>query len=214
MRGIWKQRNEFDQLERELRSERPSPRPEYLANLATQLRAERGASSHRPAMRYRVVVAVAMTSLLGVVGAASGGLKYANAASSHTVNAVTHVFSATNMRATAGTPGNNSAAATAPAVASNSAPASDAAAATAEANAIVAQSSNNQGSDRGSNGDSRSRDNGRGRDDNAFRHQYIEFVFICLRVPPRHPFIFITLRLPKLAADALVARGLATAGAC
>jgi hypothetical protein len=50
--------------------------------------------------------------------------------------------------------------------------------------------------------------------DNAALQQYVEFEFICLRVPRRNPFIFITLRLPKIAADRLVARGLATVGPC
>jgi hypothetical protein len=213
MRGIWRQRNEFDQLERELRSERPSPRPEYLANLATQLRAERSASSHRPAMRYRVVVAVAMTSLLGVVGAASGGLKYANAASTHTVKAVSHVFVSNSHqfdnRGGPGQVGNGPGNSNNGPGNSNNGP-GNSNNGPGNGNNGQGNGNNGHGNGNGNNGDN----HGRGDDDNAARHQYVAFVFVCLRVPPRHPFIFITLRLPKLAADALVARGLATAGAC
>jgi hypothetical protein len=204
---FWKQRNEFKQLEGELRHARPRPSSEYLESLATQLNADRPARSRRPAMRYRVVVAVALTSTLGVVGAASGGLNYAHAASSHSLTAVAHVFTAPHQSPAAPT----AAPAAAPVAPDASASASDSvAAAIATANSVQ---SANRGSDQGSSRDDHN--NGRrGRDDNAFRHQYIEFVFVCLRVPPRHPFVFITLRVPSIAADRLIALGLATPGAC
>lgn len=205
MGRFWKQRNEFKQLEGELRHGRPRPSSEYLETLATQLNADRPARSRRPAMRYRVVVAVALTSTLGVVGAASGGLNYAHAASSHSLTAVAHVFSAPHQ-----SPASTPAPTVVPVAPDASASASDSvAAAIATANSIQAD---NQGSDQSS---SRGNNNGRrGRDDSAFRHQYIEFVFVCLRVPPRHPFVFITLRLPSIAANRLIALGLATPGAC
>jgi hypothetical protein len=174
MRRFWKQRNEFEQVERELRRARPRPRPEYLDTLAAQVRADRPTSSRRPALRYRVGIAVALTSLLAAAAGAFGGLGYASTASSHTVHAVAQVFSTDRSQ------GHDS----------------------------VSQAASH--SDRS---DSRSEDRSSERE-NAAGRQYIVFEFVCLHVPPKNPFIFITLRLPKPAADALVARGLATPGPC
>ena len=44
--------------------------------------------------------------------------------------------------------------------------------------------------------------------------QYVEFVYVCLAVPPGNPVVHITLHVPKVAADNLVAHHLATYGAC
>jgi len=44
--------------------------------------------------------------------------------------------------------------------------------------------------------------------------QYVEFVYVCLAVPPGNPVVHITLHVPKVAADNLVANHLATYGAC
>jgi len=49
---------------------------------------------------------------------------------------------------------------------------------------------------------------------NPAHHQYFEFVLVCLAVPPQHPFVHITLNLPQIAANKLIAQGLATLGAC
>ena len=51
-------------------------------------------------------------------------------------------------------------------------------------------------------------------DDDPSHHQYITFVFVCLHVPPRHPFVNITLRLPQVAANNLIGHGLASPGPC
>jgi hypothetical protein len=182
MRRFWKQRNELDQLERELRHARPRPRPDFLETLATQMRGERPTGSHRPALRFRLAAAAVLTGTLGVAGAASGGLAYANAASSHTLKAVAHVFTSSNTSGSRGQAANRDAAA--PSVDTS---------VSAAAESVVQRSS---------------------KQANAAQHQYVEFVFVCLRVPPKHPSTFITLRVPRVAADALIARGLATPGPC
>jgi hypothetical protein len=181
MRRFWKQRNDFDQLEQELRRSRPQPRSDYVDALATQLRSERAAPPRRPALRYRVGIAVALTSLLAAAAGAFGGLGYASNASSHTVRAVAHVFNVDRSQ-------NRDA---------------------ARQNAIDARSGRSNQNEQGN-------DNAQGNQNqgNAAGRQYIVFEFVCLRVPPHNPFIFITLHLPKPAADALVARGVATMGPC
>jgi hypothetical protein len=52
--------------------------------------------------------------------------------------------------------------------------------------------------------------------DSPASFQYIEFVYVCLAVPPppHHAVVHITLHIPKVAADNLVAHHLATYGAC
>ncbi len=199
MQRFWKQRSEFDQLEGELRRRRPRPRPEYVETVAAQLQQDKITAPHRPALRYRVAVAAAVTGLLGVAAAASGGLNYANTASTHTVKTVAHVFSSASTSESR-------------AQASHDATASASNSRTSGSEARNDHQSGGQGSDRGDS--SRGDDSRSHEHENASHHQYVEFVFVCLRVPPRHPFIFVTLRLPKVAADNLVARGLATPGPC
>lgn len=196
MRRFWKQRSEFHQLEGELRRERPRPRSDYLDTLAAQLQRERATDSHRPALRYRVAAAVVITGALGVVAAASGGLQYANTASTHTVKAVAHVFSS---------------ASTSESLARAS---HDTGASAPNSRGSVNQATNTHRSAAGSSTHVTSSRTVPLRSDNAARSQYVEFVFVCLRVPPRDPTVFITLRLPKIAADNLIARGIATLGPC
>jgi hypothetical protein len=148
-----------------------------------------------------------MTGALGVAAAASGGLQYANAASTHSVKAVAHVFSSATSGEAHGQ-GNRHATDNRGQAKRDVTDNTEAASASAaeSAPAVAASSSAKAGSPQ-ANGN-------RFRSDAAARRQYVEFVFICLRVPPKHPFVFITLRLPRHAAEKFIARGVATPGPC
>lgn len=66
-----------------------------------------------------------------------------------------------------------------------------------------------------SNGDERIGDLFNKGDDHGAAHWvYFQFVLVCLAVPPQNPFIHITLNVPQIAADSLIAQRLATLGAC
>jgi len=84
MTRFWKH---GDQLERELRAQRPTPRTDFLHSLESRIVGEgRG----RPARRLRVGVAVALSvGMLSALGA-FGGLGYAATGVTHAVQAAAH----------------------------------------------------------------------------------------------------------------------------
>ena len=185
MKWFRKHRSGFEPLERRLRSSRPEPGPEFLRSIAAKIEREAPEPAKAPAFRYRAVVAAAMTGVLLVVAAVMGGLSYASTASTHTAAAISHAFTSGDPHP--GHPGGKD-----------------------------DRDGNNDNGTHGTNDQGWNDQHGYpgyGKDNPAHR-QYIEFEFVCLRVPPRHPIIHITLRLPKVAADHLVANGLATKGPC
>jgi hypothetical protein len=84
MKRFWKN---GDQLERELRAQRPTPRTDFLHSLESRIVGEgRG----RPARRLRIGVAVALSvGMLSALGA-FGGLGYAATGVTHAVQAAAH----------------------------------------------------------------------------------------------------------------------------
>jgi hypothetical protein len=197
MRRFWKQNTEFSELERQLRRERPRPRSAYLDTLATELRREQVQRSPRHSLRYRVATAGALTVLLGIAAAASGGLSYAATASSHTVNAVAHIFDSQSVAQ----------------VHNGAAPSKGDVQASAGDDGNGQQASNqDQSSDQSVQSDDSAAGNGHGS--NAAHHQYNPLVFVCLRIPRKHPRFFVTILVPKNVADRWIARGRATPGPC
>lgn len=206
MRLFGKRNDELGGLEHELRRRRPQPRSEFLEQHVSRIQAS---EPRRFALRSRVSVAVATTALLCVAAGATGGLSYASAATSHTMHAFVHVF---------GSP--NSERRSAPVQFTQNATASQSATATganfkgqthsavahalheSDAGAFMGQTQSAVSHALNQNGNS------------AAQQQYTVFVFVCLAVPPQHPFVFITLRIPGVAADRLIERGLATPGPC
>src|SRR5579864_1601839 len=80
MRNFWRRRGSFD-LERELRANRPEPRPEFLRSLVLRVRGEGQAAprASRPrALRLTLVGAVTVAMLVAL--ASVGGLGYAASA--------------------------------------------------------------------------------------------------------------------------------------
>src|SRR5579884_239942 len=171
----FRKRTGFEELEHELRANRPEPPEELVRSISARLAGQ--APRRAPLLRSRVLVAAALSAALVVVAGLLGGLSYAATATTHTASAVSHIFAPTKVHISS----------TAFKVGSG-----------------VKNNNNRRGGD-DPDGDG---------DDNPSHHQYIHFVFVCLHVPPRHPFINITLRLPQVAADNLISHGLATAGPC
>jgi hypothetical protein len=202
MHRFWKQRTEFSELEQELRRERPRPRSAFVDALATELRGERVSTSPRRSLRYRLAAVGALTVLLGVAAAATGGLGYAATASSHAVSSVTHIFDSESTART-----HNGAAPAKAGVQGSAGAASSASRAGGDGNG----QQGDQGGDQSVQVADQSNGNG---GDNAARHQYHEFVFVCLRIPRKHPRFFVTIRVPKDVADRWIARGRATPGPC
>jgi hypothetical protein len=85
MKRFWKR---GDGLERELRSQRPEPRMEFLRALESRMSGDR---YRRPARSLRVGLVGALTVAMLVSLAAFGGLGYAATGVSHAVTAATHV---------------------------------------------------------------------------------------------------------------------------
>ena len=77
-----------DRLERELRSQRPEPRHEFLRALETRID---GGRYRAPARSLRLGLAGALTVAMLVALAAFGGLGYAATGVTHAVTAATHV---------------------------------------------------------------------------------------------------------------------------
>lgn len=164
-----------------------SSRPQPSAQLvqSISMRLERQASRRTPAFARRVALAAAMTAALLVVAGVLGGLSYAATATSHTFSAISHVFAPSGNDATQ-----------------------------FSGNSFSANGGTGTTEHLFVNGDKHG-DNSNGDDnDNGAHHQYLKFVFVCLHVPPNHPFVNITLYLPQVAANHLISKGLATAGAC
>jgi hypothetical protein len=84
---LWKERKGFD-LERELRSARPEPRPHFVESLVTEMRG-RAHSWGSP----RLALAGGLTVVLFTALAAVGGIGYAAAAPAKAVQAVVTVVS-------------------------------------------------------------------------------------------------------------------------
>ena len=83
--GFWKRE---DDLERELRAQRPEPRRELVDEIASRIVGERRRGAGR---KTRLGLAVALTAgMLGVLGA-FGGLSYAANGVTHAVTAAVHV---------------------------------------------------------------------------------------------------------------------------
>ncbi|MGH3000504.1 MAG: hypothetical protein ACRDNM_14495, partial [Gaiellaceae bacterium] len=84
--GLWRRQ---DDLERELRAQRPEPRRELVDGIASRIVGERRRGTGRKA---RLGVAVALTAgMLGALGA-FGGLGYAANGVTHAVDAAVHVI--------------------------------------------------------------------------------------------------------------------------
>jgi hypothetical protein len=96
MRAFW---NRGDDLERELRAQRPQPRPELLNALETRIH---GSRYRRPARALRVGVAGALTAGMLVALAGFGGLSYAATGVSHAVTSAVHVVAPTKKAAPVG----------------------------------------------------------------------------------------------------------------
>jgi hypothetical protein len=204
MRRFWKQNKEFSELERQLRRERPRPRSAYLDTLASELRREQVQRSPRHSLRYRVATAGALTVLLGIAAAASGGLSYAATASSHTVNAVAHIFDSQSVAQV-----HNGAA---PSKGDVQASAGDDGSGQQADDQDPSADNQDQSSDQSVQGDESAAGHGGG--DQAAHHQYNPLVFVCLRIPRKHPRFFVTVLVPKSVADRWIARGRATPGPC
>jgi hypothetical protein len=87
--------------------------------------------------------------------------------------------------------------------------------ASAISHVFVPTSSHNLQGDNKPNGDERIGDLFNKGDDHGAAHWvYPQFVLVCLAVPPQNPFIHITLNVPQIAADSLMAQRLAVLGAC
>ena len=86
MKRFWRQ-NSFD-LERELRSQRPEPRPQFMRMLTARIRPD-----HRAAGTSRVRVAVAgiLTVVMLVSLASVGGISYAASGVRDVVTSVKHI---------------------------------------------------------------------------------------------------------------------------
>lgn len=85
MKRFWRH---GDQLERELRAQRPEPRADFLHALESRILGE----SHRqPARRLRLGLAAALTVGMITALGAFGGLGYAATGVTHAVQAATHV---------------------------------------------------------------------------------------------------------------------------
>lgn len=85
MKRFWRH---GDQLERELRAQRPEPRADFLHALESRIRSE---GQRLPSRRLRLGLAAALTvGLIAAVGA-FGGLSYAATGVTHAVHAATHV---------------------------------------------------------------------------------------------------------------------------
>ena len=85
-------RDQHDHIERELRSERPRPRHDFVQELASRIERQ---SPSRLGMRLRLGAAVAATAALAGVGASVGGATYAAHNAVHVVKAVSHVVAPT-----------------------------------------------------------------------------------------------------------------------
>lgn len=199
-----KQRSELEALESELRRSRPEPSDDLVRSVASRLQRQAPRSAATPGLRYRGAVAVALTASLLVVAAIAGGVSYASSATTHAFDAISHVFvanHATGNDASSSLVGNG--------VASG-----------ASAGSVLKLNGKHDttfGTDdttgKGDEGDN-DNDNDNGGNDNPSHHQYLQFEFVCLAVPPSHPVVHITLYLPTVAAENLIAHGLATAGRC
>ena len=77
-----------DGLERELRAQRPEPRPEFLNGLETRIH---GSRHRRPARGLRLGLAAGLSAVMLVALAAFGGLGYAATGVSQAVSAAVHV---------------------------------------------------------------------------------------------------------------------------
>ena len=189
-------RNGLESLEERLRDERPEPSTELFYRVTAVIRRHDAPEPARTPIRARAAFAVALTAALLVVAAALGGMSYASSGARHTASAISHVFVPTSSH-----------------------------------NLQSYDNKSNVGNDNKSNGGNDNNNGGydnedgglnlgdlfdKGHDDggNPAHKQYIEFELICLAVPPKHPFIHITLNLPKVAADRLIAEGVATLGPC
>jgi hypothetical protein len=83
--------HELNRLEEKLRSGRPEPRPEFLANLASRIEAPRPAP--RRVTGFRLGFAVAFAVLFLVAGAALGAFGYAGSSARDAVEHSTGVIS-------------------------------------------------------------------------------------------------------------------------
>ncbi|HEY3764473.1 MAG TPA: hypothetical protein VGL44_04900 [Gaiellales bacterium] len=89
--GFWRRQ---DDLERELRAQRPEPRRELVDEIASRIVGERRRGAGRTA---RLGVAAALTAgMLGALGA-FGGLSYAANGVTHAVDAAVHVVAPTRV---------------------------------------------------------------------------------------------------------------------
>jgi hypothetical protein len=196
MRGFGRRNDPLDELGRELRRRRSQPRSEFLERQVTRIEGSRPTERHGITMRSRLVLAVSTTALLCVAAGASGGLGYARSATSHTVHAVAHVFTEES---------------------TTQSQQSSASRQDAQQGRDTSHGRSNDGDEGDDNRSNGSGEHGHDHGDhghNPSDDQYGKFVFVCLRVPPKHPFVFITLRLPRQAAEHLIAKGLATPGPC
>ncbi len=85
MRSFWRR---DDDLERELRAQRPEPRPEFLNVLESRIHGDR---HRRPARSLRLGLAAALTAAVLVALAGFGGLGYAASGVTQAVRSVVHV---------------------------------------------------------------------------------------------------------------------------
>jgi len=85
MKSFWRR---DDDLERELRAQRPAPRPEFLSALESRIHGDR---YRRPARSLRLGLAGALTAGMLVALAGFGGLSYAASGVTHAVAAAVHV---------------------------------------------------------------------------------------------------------------------------
>jgi hypothetical protein len=196
MKGFRNKRNEMESLEQRLRDERPEPSTELFYSVTAQIR-RHNPQPARTSLRARVALAVAVSAALVVAAAAVGGISYAATATHHTASAISHVFvpaSSHNLQGNTANYSNNG----------NNNKFNG-------GNDNKGGNNNNGGNNNGGSGNHRIGDPFGG---NPSHIQYIEFKLVCLAVPPKHPFIHITLDLPAVAADILVHLGLATYGAC
>src|SRR5512146_1863047 len=81
--------NREDDLERELRAQRPEPRRELVEEIARMVGRERPRRSDRP---IRLGVAVAFSAAMLIALGAFGGLSYAANGVSHAVSSAVHAI--------------------------------------------------------------------------------------------------------------------------
>jgi len=85
MKSFWRR---DDDLERELRAQRPEPRPEFLSALESRIHGDR---YRRPARSLRLGLAGVLTAGMLVALAGFGGLSYAASGVTHAVTSAVHV---------------------------------------------------------------------------------------------------------------------------